>query len=362
MKSRQVSPGFRAAYGAAMAEPFVDRAVDLHGVLTAWDIRPEAVHEPPPGTNNFTRLIEAHGRRFVLRVTRNLTADQAQAEAVLRATITATRPAISVPEPIPTTDGIYTSTTDSGVATLSAFLPGIRPDLGTESALFAFGGACGRLVSVMAALPHHLMVHDWTGGPLPLLGRESAGDLAGDLTRAGAAGPAVAALMAAVTEVMTGHQRLVEGLPVQLVHGDHAAGNALADRDLAAGGRVTAILDFEVAGLEWRVNDLVSALAQTTALDSPSFTRALVAGFLVHTDLTEPERDAVPDLLVERALGTILWRAAAWRRGDVGVDQVAERLRWLVETRAFVREHRADLQSMLRDPGPGASPSASANQ
>ncbi len=156
--------------------------------------------------------------------------------------------------------------------------------------------------------------------------------------------------MAAVTEVMTGHQRLVEGLPVQLVHGDHAAGNALVDRDLAAGGRVTAILDFEVSGLEWRVNDLVAALAQTTALDSPGFTRALVAGFLVHTDLTEPERDAVPDLLVERALGTILWRAAAWRRGDVGVDQVAERLQRLVETRAFVRDHRADLQSILRDP------------
>jgi homoserine kinase type II len=252
--------------------------------------------------------------------------------------------------PVPTTDGVFTSGSDVGVATLSAFLPGIRPDLGTEPALFAFGEACGRLTAVLAGLPHHLLVHDWAAGPLSLLGGGSAGDLAGELTRAGAPAPAVAALMAAVTEVMTGHQRRVEGLPLQLAHGDHAAGNALADRELDAGGRVTAILDFEVAGLDLRVNDLVAALAQTTALDSPGFTRALVAGFLVHTDLTEPERDAVPDLLVERALGTVLWRAAAWRRGDVGIDQVAERLQRLVETRAFVRDHRADLQALIRPP------------
>ena len=333
-----------------MGQPFIDRAVDLPKVLAAWGIRPDAVHEPPPGTNNLTRLIESGGSRYVLRVSRNLTADQAQAESLLRASIAAADPGLSVPEPVPTIDGAYSALTSAGVATLSAFLPGVRPDLGSASALFAFGEACGRLSMVLATLPQHLLVHDWTAGPLTLLGGGSPGELAGDLTRAGAPAPAVAALMAAVTDVMTGHQGRAAGLPVQLVHGDHGAGNALADRDLAAGGRVTAILDFEVAGLDLRVNDLVAALAQTPALDSPSFTRALVAGFLVHTELTAPERDAVPDLLVGRALGSILWRAAAWRRGDVGIDQVAERLRRLVETRAFVRDHRADLQSMLRDP------------
>lgn len=333
-----------------MGQPFVDHAVDLPQVLAAWGIRPDAVHEPPPGTNNLTRLIESHGRRFVLRVTRNLTTDQAQAEALLRHSIAAADPGLSVPEPIPTTDGDYSARTGAGVATLSAFLTGIRPDLGSAAALFAFGEACGRLGAVMAALPHHLLVHDWTAGPLTLLGESSAGELAGDLTRAGAPAPAVAALMAAVTEMMTGYQRRTAGLPLQLVHGDLGAGNALADRDLAAGGRITAILDFEVAGLDLRVNDLVAALTQTPALDSPTSTRALVAGFLVHGALNGPERDAVPDLLVARALGSVLWRTHAWRRGDVGIDQVAERLRILADTRAFVRDHRGDLQATLRDP------------
>jgi homoserine kinase type II len=333
-----------------MVQPLTGQAVDLSEILAAWAIRPDAVHEPPPGTNNVTRLIESGGRRFVLRVTRNLTRDQAQAEALLRAAIGAAGPGLAVPEPIPAADGAYAASTPAGVATLSSFLPGIRPALVDAAALFAFGDACGRLGASMATLPHHLLVHDWTAGPITLLGGVSAGDLAGDLTRAGAPAPAVAALMAAVTDAMTGYQGRVAGLPCQLVHGDLAAGNALADHDLGDGGRITAILDFEVAGLDLRVNDLVAALAQTTALDSPAFTKALVAGFRRHVDLTGAEQEAIPDLLVGRALGTVLWRAAAWRRGDVGVDQVAERLRRLVETRAFVRDHRADLAAMLRPP------------
>jgi hypothetical protein len=59
----------------------------------------------------------------------------------------------------------------------------------------------------------------------------------------------------------------------------------------------------------------------------------------------------VPDLLVARALGTALWRSLAWRRGDVGIDQVAERLRRLADARAFVRDHRDDLQATLQGPG-----------
>jgi homoserine kinase type II len=319
-------------------------------ILAAWAIRPDAVHEPPRGTNNVTRLVESGGRRFVLRVTRNLTRDQAQAEALLRGSIAAAGPGLAVPEPVPAGEGSYAVRTDAGVATLSSFLPGIRPELVDAPALFAFGEACGRLDATMATLPHHLLVHDWTAGPITLLGGSSAGDLAGDLTRAGAPAPAVAALMGAVTDAITGYQRRVTGLPLQLVHGDLAAGNALADRDLSAGGRITAVLDFEVAGLDLRVNDLVAALAQTSALDSPAFTRALVTGFRRHVDLTEAECDAVPDLLLTRALGTVLWRAAAWRRGDVGVDQMAERLHRLVEARAFVRDHRADLLATLRHP------------
>jgi homoserine kinase type II len=333
-----------------MSQPSLDQAVDVPQLLERWDLRPDAVHEPPPGTNNVTRLVEASGRRFVLRVSRNLTADQAEAEALLRRSIAAADPGVSVPEPVATVEGAFTAVSQAGVATLSVFLPGVRPDLSTAASLFAFGEACGRLDLAMAGLPHHLLVHDWTerGGPLTLLGAQSAGDLAGDLTRAGAPARTVAALMAAVTDAMTGYRGRIEGLPVQLVHDDLAAGNALADRPLSAGGRITAILDFEVAGLDLRVNDLVAAMTQTPALDSPAFASALVAGFLVHGTLTEPELDAVPDLLVARVLGDVLWRSAAWRRGDVGIDQVADRLQRLADTQAFVRDHRGDLQATLR--------------
>jgi len=49
------------------------------------------------------------------------------------------------------------------------------------------------------------------------------------------------------------------GLPVQVVHGDVAASNLLADE---RSGEVTAVLDFEIAGAGLRVQDLVVGLKQ----------------------------------------------------------------------------------------------------
>jgi homoserine kinase type II len=347
MSPGQASSAFR--YRARMLSSPVD-LVAVTDLLSAWRILPDAVHEPPPGTNNLTRLIESGGRRYVLRLSRTLTAQQAQAESLLREHLAAADPDFSVPTPIATTEGDYISATESGVATLSAFLPGSRPDLGSTAALQAFGIAAGQLAGALAALPEHLLVHDWTGGPLVLLAGSTPGELAGELSRAGAPAPYVAALLAGVTDAMTGYERLVDGLPRRLTHGDLGPGNVLADGDLTTGGRITGILDFEIAGLDIRVNELVAALALTAALDSPASTRALVGGFTSVVEISDEERDAVADLLVARSVGSVLWRSAAWRRGDVGVDQVAVRLRRLVETRTFVREHRGDLLAALREP------------
>jgi len=69
------------------------------------------------------------------------------------------------------------------------------------------------------------------------------------------------------------------GLPVQVVHGDVAASNLLADE---RSGEVTAVLDFDIAGADLRVQDLVVGLKQSGALEAPDWQRratALVRGY-----------------------------------------------------------------------------------
>ena len=48
--------------------------------------------------------------------------------------------------------------------------------------------------------------------------------------------------------------------------------------------------------------------------------------------LTAAELAALPDLIVVRAMGSILWRAGRWRRGQSSLAEVANRLDVLAET------------------------------
>jgi homoserine kinase type II len=98
-------------------------------------------------------------------------------------------------------------------------------------------------------------------------------------------------------------------LPVQVVHGDPAASNTLVDERT---GEVTALLDFEIAGADFRVQDLVAGLLQSGALEGPRWQRrtaALVRGNFSARRLSHAEVRALPELLLCRSVGSVLWRA-----------------------------------------------------
>ena len=48
--------------------------------------------------------------------------------------------------------------------------------------------------------------------------------------------------------------------------------------------------------------------------------------------LTPAELAALPDLILVRAAGSMLWRAGRWRRGQSSLAEVANRLDVLAET------------------------------
>src|SRR5207245_446911 len=112
---------------------------------------------------------------------------------------------------------------------------------------------------------------------------------------------------------------LAMDLPCQICHSDMAAGNVLIDD-----GRVTAVLDFEVAGWDLRVADYVAGLVQST--DTTAEEAAFDRGFSKRLQFSSEERAAVPTLRLLRQFGTVVWRAGRWREGKSTLADVCERL------------------------------------
>ena len=75
---------------------------------------------------------------------------------------------------------------------------------------------------------------------------------------------------------------------------------------------------------------------------------ALVCGYCDARELTEAEAAAVPDLLMARAMGTVVWRAGRWRRGQASLDEVSVRLRDLSAADKWLSAHRGELLDLLR--------------
>lgn len=319
---------------------------DLDDVLAHWDVRADRVDPAPRGSNNSTRLVTRGNDRFVLRVNTWLDAGQLEVEARLLDRLNDAGLPFRVPCPLPGADGSRRFDTGAGNATLSRFIPGRRPALDTPEAFHRFGTTAGRLAVALAAAPDHALVSDWTGGPMTLVcDAGEVGSLARALADVGIehsrTGPMVgyAATLLTTWASATGH------LPRQLVHGDLAASNSLVDD----AGQTVGVLDFELCGLDARVQDLVVPLVQTTALDRPSWTRALVAGWSGAHEFTTPELEAVPKLLEALAFSSLLWRARMWKAGTASLDDVSARLTRFVDMRAWVRAHGGELVTAARE-------------
>ena len=79
---------------------------------------------------------------------------------------------------------------------------------------------------------------------------------------------------------------------------------------------------------------------------------ALAGGRTSALRLEEAEVQGVPDLLLFRAVGSVLWRAAHWRRDQVELGEVTYRLD-LLEARARWPEASPGARRLL---SPGARP------
>jgi homoserine kinase type II len=298
-------------------------------LLARWGIpaRAELVRAER-GTNNRTFAVVLGRRRWALRISENLTAAQVHAEHRLLARLRGAGLPFAVPEPVPTLAGDTVADTPAGPATLCRWIAGVRPELAGEQALARFGRAIGLLSDTLRNVPLADAPHDWQGDPLsPHPEMPGVPELARELS------PEHAALLeAGARHVGTWWSALDRDLPVQVVHGDAAASNTLVDERT---GQVTALLDFEIAGADFRVQDLVAALTQSGALDGAGWQHrvaALMRGHASVLSLSPAEIQAIPTLLICRCVGSVQWRAGRWHRGQAELSEVIERLGYLAET------------------------------
>jgi homoserine kinase type II len=327
--------------------------VDLLG---RWGIPSDAARRRTErGTNNTTLIISLNDARWVLRISQNLTAAQVEAEHRLLARLSRAGLPFAVPEPVPALDGSTVIGTPSGPATLTRWLPGIRPDLADLAMLTQAGEALGRLDLALRDVPPEDAPHDWRRAN-PLQVHPAVPDVLGLCADLDAAGVDADPLRDAALQVTRWWDSPRGEMPSQVVHGDFAASNMLAD---PATGGVTAVLDFEISGADFRVQDLVAALVQTGALDGRDWEHrvaALAAGYRTQVALTDDEIAAIPPMVLWRAVGTVLWRAGRWRRGQDPLDLIAERIQHIAWTTVWFADRAPRLTAIITHPeAPGQS-------
>jgi homoserine kinase type II len=323
----------------------------LAELLARWDVPPDAELTPAGrGTNNQTVTVAHRGRRWAPRISQNLSTAQVQAEHRLLTRLRTAGLPFQVPEPEPAADGGTVVETSSGPATLCRWIPGVHPDLAGERAMEGFGRAFGQLGQALRRVPAEDAPHDWRGDPLQV--HPAVPDVSGlclDLRAVGASSQHTALLETAARRLAAWWPGTCGDLPVQVVHGDPAASNTLVDEHT---GRVTGLLDFEIAGTAFAVQGLVAGLAQSGALDGPRWPRraaALIRGHASVRRLGRAEIEAVPGLLIGRSVGSVLWRAGRWRRGQATLGEVTERLDRLEQTTRWLEASGERLLSILAD-------------
>ncbi|MEV0286135.1 MULTISPECIES: phosphotransferase [unclassified Kribbella] len=260
----------------------------MEELLKAWGVRASDVRAAGEGTNNTTFFV---GDEFVLRIHRNTTVPDYE-HAVLRALDGLS---FAVPVPVPADDGstVVRREVDGDLVTasLSRRIPGEHPRRGDVVQAEACGAALAELDEALARLdPQTLPPRDEWDGDLTKVHR-----------RVPDPGELIASLEGAVRReqvrwIFAAVQQQPD-LPRSIIHADFFPTNVLMD-----GSRVTAILDFEVAGPMYRALDLSVGMAAFDPAD------AFRRGYLARLPLTEAERRAVPELqLLREATSLVHW-------------------------------------------------------
>jgi homoserine kinase type II len=304
----------------------------------------------PVGINNQVRVVRTGaGQHLWKRYLTHADSEHIRAEHRLLTWLAGADLSFAVPTPIAARSGdTLIRLPGGGWQALYTWLPGERLDRSDHSVIAALGGALGELHQALARLPAELRpaltvngdlgrIHPRIPQPLTLapsdLGLLDAAPYREQLAE-------WRAVLAALQDFLDGPYR---ALPLQVIHGDFGPGNALA-----AGARITALLDFEFALYDARALDLASGLYMVTRIweweppASLAMAAALCRGYARTNTLTPAEVAALPDLLILRTVvASIWWLGRGLAGGDI--RPMLERFADLHELTSWLDQHGAAL-------------------
>lgn len=311
-------------------------------LLPLWGFPPGTGIVPvgEQGTNNRTFEVRHGDQRYVLRVSGFLSVADVRAEhRILRRLRQGSLP-LQVPEPVAAPDGRTVIATAAGPAAVCRWLPGVRPGMDGAAAFERFGRAAALLSAALADVPLADARRDWRTDPRWVQPDDPpVGVVSGELRSAGMSSGQAELLVAAAGRAGRWWPA-AGGLPAQVIHGDLAPSNVLADPGT---GELTGLLDFELAGAGFRVQDILAALYNSRALRAPDWPRraaAFIRGCAAVRRLEPAEVAALPELLIVRSLGSVLWRAARWRAGAGRLSEVTAQAGRLEATVRWVAANR----------------------
>ncbi len=337
---------------------------DLFNVLTHWPIDPPTtLTSLAGGTNNRAWLVEtASAVSYVLRLMAGLTdLPRVRYEAALLAALHGTTLPFHLPLPVLTHAGdvllpLKLNDAEQAIVTLTPFLPGHIPARNAANSAHA-AAALAQLDAALAAIPasalpssegvaHFLYgdlehCHPLVSDPVAMVEQLLPPEEARAVTRI-------------LTQARHDWETLAAGdLPQQVLHRDFGPGNVLME-----GERVTAILDFEFAGVDRRVFDLCVAISwwpvrlmgtgqEWELIDS------LGRAYTAYVPLTEEELLALPATLRMRDTTSLVYRIGRYMAGQESARLIQERAQhslwrenWLQANRETLIEHALTWQEM----------------
>jgi Ser/Thr protein kinase RdoA (MazF antagonist) len=306
--------------------------------LRTWGIVGAAISPSSSGLNNESWFVDAPSGQYVLRLYAVVPAAAVEVEHALLAQLRSAGLPFATPRPVapagsPTTWAWVATLGEPRAAALFERIAGEHPDDADESAVEAAAEAFARLDLALA--PMRTDRSAFTGRI------ETVHPLVPDLDHLDELGPEGAAFVRRMREASKLRGALE---PRQIVHGDFAFGNVLL-RD----GRVTGILDLEVATEDARAAELGVALRLVLSKSTRErLWLPLLRGYLRAAPLSATEIDALPTLASQHDAVVLAWWLGRLRSGARDIrpltQRVAEALdreRWLADhARAIVAEAR----------------------
>ena len=321
-------------------------------VVANWSVEPPLTYTLLQGGTNSRvwRIVDGCQQSYVLR----LIAATARTRSTYALTLLQRLQAASLPwllpVPLPANTGeLLVPWRDERAgpvfATLTAFLPGDPPFQGTVANAQQGGAALAKLDTVLASItlptpseivPYGDLAHRYPGVADPL---SALANLPGSVAER-------ERLHGLLEQVMADVPHLYRSLPQQIIHGDFDRSNVLMND-----GSITAILDFDIAGPDLRLLDLVVALSwwPTPVLDTEEawpMLDALGRAYHAILPLTASEVMAIVQVMRLRDVTSFIHRCGRYLAGEESPERMEARIRHSLWREDWLTRYGERLQSL----------------